>query len=82
VWVVTAPREAQIERLRRDRGLSETEARQRIDAQPPPEEKLKHATLVIDNGGSLADAHVQVERAFDAIRVSIAGSAKDTERSK
>jgi len=67
IWVVTAPREAQIARLMRDRGLSEAEARQRIDAQPPPEEKLKHATLVIDNGGALDDTRRQVAQAYAAI---------------
>ena len=67
VWVVTAPREAQITRLMRTRGLSEAEARQRIDAQPPAEEKLKYATLVIDNGGSLTATRAQVERAYAAI---------------
>ena len=69
IWVVTAPREAQIERLMRDRGLSEAEARFRIDAQIPPEEKLKHATVVIDNGGSLEATRAQVTRAYaDALK--------------
>ena len=69
VWVVTAPREVQVERLMRDRVMSESEASRRIDAQPPPEEKLKHATVVIDNGGSLAATRAQVERAYAAIRL-------------
>ena len=67
VWVVTAPRDAQIARLMHDRGLSEAEARQRVDAQPPAEEKLKHATAVIDNGGPLDDTRAQVEKAYTAI---------------
>ena len=67
IWVVTAPHDAQIARLMRDRGLSEAEARQRVDAQPPPEEKLKHATVVIDNGGSLDDTREQVAKAYAAI---------------
>jgi dephospho-CoA kinase len=67
IWVVTAPRDAQIARLMRDRGLSEAEARQRVEAQPPPEEKLKYATVVIDNGGSLDDTREQVAKAYAAI---------------
>jgi dephospho-CoA kinase len=67
IWVVSAPREVQVERLMRDRGMSESEARRRIDAQPPPEEKLKHATVVIDNGRSLEATRAQVERAYAAI---------------
>ncbi len=69
VWVVTAPRAAQIARLMQTRGLSEAEARQRVDAQPPPEEKLKYATVVIENGGSLEATRAQVERAYTAIRL-------------
>jgi len=71
IWVVTAPRDVQLARLMRDRGLSEVEARQRIDAQPPPEEKLKYATVVIDNGGSLEATRAQVERAYAAIELSL-----------
>ena len=67
IWVVAAPRAAQIARLMRDRGLSEAEARQRVEAQPRPEEKLKHATVVIDNGGSLDDTRQQVAKAYAAI---------------
>ena len=69
VWVVTASRDVQIARLTRDRGLSQAEARTRVDAQAPPEEKLKHATVVIDNGGSLEATRTQVERAYAAIRL-------------
>jgi len=67
VWVVIAPRETQVARLMRDRGLAESEARRRIDAQPPPEEKLKYAAVVIDNGGPLEDTRAQVEQAWAAI---------------
>jgi dephospho-CoA kinase len=70
VWVVTAPRDVQVARLVKYRGMSEGEARQRIDAQPPPEEKLRYATHVIDNGGSLEATRAQVERAYAAIRLS------------
>lgn len=67
VWVVTAPREAQLARLMQTRGMREAEARRRIDAQPPPEAKLKYATIVIDNGGALDATRAQVERAYAAI---------------
>lgn len=70
VWVVAAPREVQIARLMRDRNMSEAEASRRIDAQPPPEEKLKYATVVIDNGGSIEATRSQVVSAYAAIRLS------------
>jgi dephospho-CoA kinase len=69
VWVVVAPRETQIERLMRDRGMSQSEARQRIDAQPPQTEKLKYATVVIDNSGSLEETFAQVRQAYEAIPI-------------
>ncbi len=67
LWVVTARPEVQLERLRRDRNMSEAEARQRIGAQPPQSEKIKRATVVIDNNGALQETRQQVERAFAAL---------------
>lgn len=64
VWVVTCPREVQIQRLMRDRGLSRAEAELRVDAQFPQEEKVARADVVIDNGGSLEETCRQVERAW------------------
>ena len=68
VWVVTAPREQQIQRLMDSRGLSEAEAVLRIDAQPPQADKAAQADVVIDNGGSLEAAREQVERAWQMLR--------------
>src|SRR5713226_3534039 len=50
----------QLERLLA-RGLSETEARRRIAAQLPVDEKLRHATEKIDCSGSLDETRRQVE---------------------
>src|SRR5947208_6232010 len=51
VWVVTADRDAQIERLMESRGLTRREAETRVDAQPPQGEKVARADVVIDNSG-------------------------------
>ncbi len=67
IWVVTARPEVQLQRLMQYRGLSEADARQRIDAQPSQSDKLKHATVVIDNSGALSDTQQQVRTAFEAI---------------
>ena len=67
LWVVTARSEVQLQRLMRDRNMSETDARQRIEVQPPQSEKIKRATVVIDNSGSLEEARRQVTSAFQAI---------------
>ena len=52
--------EQQLERLRA-RGLTEQEARQRIAAQLPADEKLRYATEKIDCSGSLEDTRKQVQ---------------------
>jgi dephospho-CoA kinase len=67
VWVVTARSDVQLQRLMRDRALSEAEAQQRINAQPPQSEKLRYATIVIDNNGTLAETQQQVRAALEAI---------------
>lgn len=67
VWVVVCSRERQIERLMRDRGLARGEAELRVDVQTPASEKLEHADVVIDNGGTLEDTRRQVEAAWRAI---------------
>ena len=51
--------EQQLERLRA-RGMSETEARRRIAAQLPIEEKLKRATHTINCSGTLDETRAQV----------------------
>jgi dephospho-CoA kinase len=52
--------EQQLERLRA-RGMSETEARRRIAAQLPIEEKRKRATYIIDCSGTLDETRAQVQ---------------------
>jgi dephospho-CoA kinase len=46
------------------RGMSETEARQRITAQPPQEQKVAAASVVIKNAGSFEDTWRQVAAAW------------------
>jgi dephospho-CoA kinase len=64
VWVVVCDRQAQLQRLQASRGLSAEQAAIRIAAQTPPEDKLRHATAVIDNHGSLDDLAHQVDTAW------------------
>jgi dephospho-CoA kinase len=67
LWVTTCLREQQIERLMRTRSLTLEEAQQRIDAQPPQEEKISLADVVIDTSGDKAATRRQVEQAWHAI---------------
>jgi dephospho-CoA kinase len=64
LWVVTCPEPEQVRRLMEDRGLTEEEARMRIRAQPPQEEKVRQADVVIDNSGDLEATRRQVEAAW------------------
>lgn len=65
IWVVTAPREMQLDRLlQRDPDLTEDEAQARIDSQMPLEEKIRRAHVVIDNSGDLAATGRQVREAW------------------
>jgi dephospho-CoA kinase len=65
--------EQQVERLLA-RGLSEDQARRRIAAQMPAEEKLKYATEKIDCSGSLEETRRQVGELAAKLRQGAAGS--------
>lgn len=64
VWVVTCPLQQQLRRLMETRGYSEEEARTRIAAQLPQQEKVRRAEVVIDNSGPVEDAREQAEQAW------------------
>lgn len=72
VWVVTAPRAVQIQRLMQTRGLSESEAILRVDAQAPQSAKVAHADVVFDNAGTLEALQQQVSAALAHVRASLA----------
>jgi dephospho-CoA kinase len=67
LWVVTAPRAVQIQRLIEQRGLSCSEAALRVDAQSLQEHKALSADVVIDNSGSRDATARQVEEAWSRI---------------
>jgi len=55
VIVVDVPTETQVERLTRQRGMPEDQARARIAAQATRDQRLAIADIVIDNSGTKAD---------------------------
>ena len=75
IWVVACPREQQIECLMRDRRLGRSEAELRIDAQPPQDEKIAVAHVVLENTTSLAALWAQVVDAWKGIPRAPACSA-------
>jgi dephospho-CoA kinase len=66
--VVSAPVETQVERLLRDRGMSEEQVRARIAAQAPLEDKAAVADVIVDNDGPLDDLEGEVDRLWAELR--------------
>jgi dephospho-CoA kinase len=64
IWVTYAQKEVQISRLTKKRGMSTAVAHQRLNAQPPQDEKVKVANTVITNEGSFEDTWRQVAKAW------------------
>lgn len=64
VWVTYAAPQIQIARLVQKRRMSEADARQRVNAQPPQEEKIAAASVVIRNELAFEDTWRQVVSAW------------------
>jgi len=67
IVLVDAPRPIRLERLMRDRGLSQEEAVQMIAAQMPAELKRARADFVIENAGTLEQLAEHVKTVWEAI---------------
>lgn len=68
VLVVDVPVDTQVERLVRDRGWSEQDARARISAQATREQRLAAATHVIENTGTIEDLRSRVAEVLAELR--------------
>jgi dephospho-CoA kinase len=64
IWVTTCRPDQQIRRIMGARDLCQAKARERVEAQPPQEEKVARADVVIDNAGSLSATREQVTAAW------------------
>lgn len=76
VWVVNASKQTQYKRLVGKRKMSEEDAKRRILAQPAQDDKLKKATVVIENDGDVEATWKQVQTQWDEIRKRLTGQAK------
>ncbi len=74
IVVVAAAPATQLERLVRQRGMSVDEARARIAAQAPLEDKLAVATHVIRNDGPLEELAPQVDAVWRALTAEVSGT--------
>lgn len=85
IWVTYVPEEIQLARLVEKRGMRAATARQRIQAQPPQDEKLAAADVVIRNDGSFEESWRQIlaswQKLFPA-SVATAERAVAAERGK
>ena len=70
LWVVVAPVEVAIARLRDDRGAPEDQARARIAAQMSNDERIAHADTVIHNAADLDALRNAVTAAWQRLDVS------------
>ena len=70
LWVVIAEPEIALRRLVRDREMNEAEARLRIAAQATNEARRKHATVVIENNGTLEDLESAVDQAWQTLETA------------
>jgi dephospho-CoA kinase len=66
VIVVLADETERVERLARDRGMSEAEARSRMAAQATDEQRRAVADVVLTNNGTLDELRAQVDEAWHA----------------
>ena len=77
IWVTYTPPEIQLARLMVNRKMSEAEARQRIAAQPPQEQKLAAANMVIRNDSSFEETWKRVTAAWKRLVPKMTEAAQD-----
>jgi len=67
VWVTVASEPTVLKRLEERAGLSKQESLARIHSQLSPEERIKHADVVINNDGSLDELKMKVKELWERL---------------
>ncbi len=70
VWLTVASEATALKRLKERSGLSEKEGLARIRSQPLPEERIKHADIVIDTNCALEELKARVRELWHRLNVS------------
>jgi dephospho-CoA kinase len=65
VWVVSAPEKMRIERIIERDGITEEEARARLNNQMPPDEMEDRADTVLKNDGPIESLYGQIDEVLD-----------------
>jgi len=73
IWLVTAPRERVIERVRLERGMKPEQTEARIRAQLSDDERRTHATVVIANDGSIEELRGRLATLWAEVRARAGG---------
>ena len=68
VVVVDVPPQVQLDRLTRQRGMPEDQARERMDAQASRAERLAIADIVVENSGPLAELDRRIDDLWEELR--------------
>lgn len=61
IWVISAPLDVRIERVKNRNGFTVEEIQRRISSQLPEEYKKTRATEIIDNSGDIKNLEIQVD---------------------
>lgn len=70
-WVTNSPQEVVIERMKKQRGYSQSEVLDRIKRQIPPAEMLKQADVIINTDCSIDDLQEQVRALWKSLKKRI-----------
>ncbi|RMF77978.1 MAG: dephospho-CoA kinase [Chloroflexi bacterium] len=71
VWVVNASPQAQLQRLVQKRKMSPDDAKKRIAAQHAQADKLKRASVVIQNDGDFEATWKQVQKEWEGVKQAV-----------
>ncbi len=68
IWVAVSPEATVIKRMKDQRGMTEEQTKARINAQMSSEEKVKRASVVINNDGSLDEMKREVKNLWQKLQ--------------
>lgn len=77
VIVVYTDEDKQLERLKKKSGLTEEEAKNRINAQLPLSRKLEYADYVIDNNGTLEETLKEAQRVYSELNTQLSAQKEN-----
>ena len=70
IWVITLESAEANRRLQKRDGLTESEARSRIESQLTAKERIEYADVVLRNDGSRKDLLTQTQQALEELEIN------------